>query len=541
MMDTADLIERLEKLNAIGIALSAERDTPRLIEKILLAAKELTHADGGTVYTVTAAQELCFEVIRNDSLHIALGGGTGELVPFAPIPLYTAPDKPNDHLVAAYAVLHDLTVNIEDAYSAAGFDFSGTRAFDLAMGYRSKSFLTIPMKNHEGEIIGALQLINAIDPRSRQIIAFSETDQKLVESLASQAAVALTNQRLIKQLEELFEAFIHAINIAIDEKSPHTGAHCQRVPILTLMLADAAIQTGRGPYADFLMNLEQRQELKIAALLHDCGKITTPVHVVEKATKLETLFDRIQLVDTRFEILKRDAQIACLREQLETLRAGKAAQPAMPEQACAQRLAELNEDQAFIRRCNSGGEFMPPQQQARVRRIAHYTWLDRAGESCPLLSENEVHNLTVAKGTLTPEERDIINQHVVMSYKMLKALPWPKHLRNVPDYAGAHHERMDGKGYPNGLTGTQIQVAARMIGIADVFEALTSKDRPYKKPMTLSQALHVLGKMKLEHHIDPDLFDIFVKQRVYLRYAQRYLDAEQMDEVDLSKIPGYVE
>ncbi len=520
-----DLGQRLEQLNAIGASLSAERDINRLLEAILTAAKAITRADGGTLYRVTEERTLRFEIMRTSSLKFYLGGSTGNPIPFYPIQLYKD-GKPNHSMVAAYAALTGKTVNIADAYTADGFDFTGTRAFDNKTGYRSKSFLTVPMRNHEREIIGVLQLINAQDPESGEIVAFSASDQRLAESLASQAAIALTNRMLINQLEQLFESFIKLINNAIDEKSPYTGGHCQRVPVLTMLLAEAVNATSEGPLAAFQMGDKDRYELKIAGLLHDCGKVTTPVHVVDKATKLETIFDRVHLIDTRFEVLKRDAQIA-------SLRAGG------DEKRLRERLRQLDDDREFLQACNVGSERMRDEDIERVRRIAQYRWRDLSGQEVNFLSDDEVKNLTVRAGTLTEEERKIINHHIVATIRMLEALPWPRHLRNVPEYAGGHHERMDGKGYPKGLTREQMSVQARCMGIADIFEALTAKDRPYKKGKTLSESLEILGRMKLNGHIDPDLFDIFVRRKVYRRYAEMFLDKEQIDDVEESQIPGY--
>jgi HD-GYP domain-containing protein (c-di-GMP phosphodiesterase class II) len=519
-----DLGQRLEQLNAIGASLSAERDINRLLEAILTAAKSITRADGGTLYRLTEERTLRFEIVRTSSLRYYLGGTTGNPVPFYPIQLYKE-GKPNHGMVAAYAALTGKTVNISDAYTAEGFDFSGTRAFDQKTGYRSTSFLTVPMRNHEHEIIGVLQLINAQDPASGKILPFSASDQRLAESLASQAAVAITNRMLINQLESLFESFINLINTAIDEKSPYTGGHCQRVPTLTMLLAEAVNETKEGPFAGFQMSDKDRYELKIAGLLHDCGKVTTPVHVVDKSTKLETIFDRIQLVDTRFEVLKRDLEIQHLKALVS-------------EKQLRDRLRELDDDRRFLHACNIGGERMRDEDMERVRRIAAYRWRDAAGHEVSFLTEDELTNLTIRAGTLTEDERKVINHHIVATIKMLEALPWPKHLTNVPEYAGGHHERMDGKGYPKGLKREQMSVQARCMGIADIFEALTAKDRPYKKGKTLSESLEILGRMKLNHHIDPDLFDIFVRRKVYRRYAEMFLDQEQIDEVDESKIPG---
>jgi HD-GYP domain-containing protein (c-di-GMP phosphodiesterase class II) len=529
-----DLVQRLDQLNAIGASLSAERDINRLLEAILTAAKTITRADGGTLYRVTEDKALRFEIVRTSSLKYYLGGTTGNPVPFYPIQLYRD-GKPNQTMVAAHAALTGKTVNIADAYTAEGFDFAGTRAFDAKTGYRSKSFLTVPMRNHEGEAIGVLQLINAQDPRTGEIVAFSSSDQRLAESLASQAAVALTNRMLINQLESLFESFISLINGAIDEKSPYTGGHCQRVPVLTMLLAEAVNETNDGPLSDFHMSDKDRYELKIAGLLHDCGKVTTPVHVVDKATKLETIYDRVHLIDTRFEVLKRDAELASLKKRI-TLQPMEAAEE---DKRLRERLRQYDDDRKFLHACNVGGERMRDEDIEHVKRIAQYRWRDVSGHEAEFLTTDEVKNLTIRAGTLTDEERKVINHHIVATIRMLEALPWPKHLTKVPEYAGGHHERMDGKGYPKGLTREQMSVQARCMGIADIFEALTAKDRPYKKGKTLSESLEILGRMRQNQHVDPDLFDVFVRRKVYRRYAEMFLDKEQIDDVDESKIPGY--
>jgi len=532
-----DLNRRLAELNQIGVALSQEKDLNRLLELILLAAKKITNADGGTLYRRHAEHpgELAFEIIRTDTLGVAMGGTTGVKIPFPPIQLRDNRGRDNTSMVVAYAVLKDRTVNITDAYQEKGFDFSGTKAFDRHTGYHSQSFLTVPMKNHEDEIIGVLQLINAQDRASGAIVPFSETDQRLAESLASQAAVALTNRLLISQLENLFESFVNLLNKAIDEKSPYTGGHCHRVPILTMLLAEAVHETKQGPHALWHLTDLDRYELKIAALLHDCGKVTTPVHVVDKATKLQTLFDRIHLIDTRFEIVKRDAEIAALKAAREPEADAKAI-----DQSYRKRLWEIQEDREFLRLCNIGGEAMTPQAQDRVRDIAtKYRWRNPRGEPVDFLTPDEVDNLTIRAGTLTATERQIINHHIVVTIQMLEALPWPRHLQNIPEYAGGHHERIDGKGYPRGLKGDQMSVQARIMGIADIFEALTARDRPYKPGKTLTESLQILGKMRLDGHIDPELFDIFIRSRVYERYAKDYLDPTQVDVVDVKKIPGY--
>ncbi len=538
-MQNLELLNQLERLNSIGVALSVEPNNNRLLEVILLGAKELTNADGGTLYTVMEDASLKFEIMHTDSLGVAMGGTTGKKIPFAALPVYLEDGSPNTNMVAAYSVINAKTVNIPDAYLTEGFDFSGTRKFDEKTGYRSKSFLTVPMKNHDDEIIGVLQLINAIDPLSKAIIPFSESHQRLVESLASQAAVALTNHNLINGLKALFESLIKLLADAIDEKSPYTGGHCQRVPELTMMLADAAIKTNIGPLQSFDMSDKEIYELKIAAWLHDCGKVTTPESVMDKATKLETIFDRIHLVNNRFELLKAQRENAYLYQALEDAKNGK---PFVLKQFTHDIKViknQLDDDKNFIRKVNYGSEFMMPADMQRVKDIANYQYINDSGHSAKFLTENELYNLNIEKGTLTPEERTVINNHIVVTINMLEALSYPKDLRRVPEYAGGHHERMDGKGYPKGLTREQMSIPARMMGVADIFEALTSKDRPYKKAKSLSESLNILGKMRLDNHIDPDIFDLFVRDKIYLSYAEKFLDSEQIDEVDHAKIPGY--
>ena len=533
-----NVLKKIHLLNEIGVALSSEKDNQQVLELILNGAKKLTGADGGTLYTLGDDDMLKFEIVTTDSLHIAMGGTSGQDISFESLPLYVQ-GKKNLSMVVTSAVLNDETINIADAYHAEGYDFSGTRRFDESTGYRTQSLLTVPMKNHEGDIIGVLQLINCIDSDTGEVVTFSPQDQKLAESLASQAAVALTNKRLIDEQKALFEAFIKLIATAIDEKSPYTGGHCRRLPELTMMIADACDAENQGPLGEFRMQDKDRYELMIAGWLHDCGKVTTPEYVIDKATKLQTIYDRIETVNTRFEVLKRDARIEYLLQREQALQAHDEARMKQLENDYQAQLQQLEQDRALIQRFNVGGEYMSEHDQQRVRDIARYHWTNERGEQVSLLSDEEIKNLTIARGTLTDEEREIINNHISVTIKMLDQLPFPKHLSNVPEYAGGHHERMDGRGYPRGLRREQMSWQARMMGIADIFEALTAKDRPYKPGKKLTECLNILGKMKLDNHIDPDIFNVFIKQKVYLQYAREFLSEDQIDEVDHASIPGY--
>ena len=532
------LQNQISNMSAIGLALSKEKDMDKLLEMILLEAKRISNADGGTLYMMTDDQRLKFSIMITDSLNIHMGGTSGKEIHFYPVKLYMDDGQPNKTMIAANAGLTGDTINIPDAYKAKGFDFAGTKAFDEKTGYRSKSFLTVPLKNHEDEIIGVLQLLNAQDIKTKKVIPFSDSVQKSVEALSSQAAVAITNKNLIKDLEVLFESFIKLIASAIDAKSPYTGGHCSRVPEITMMLAESVNEINDGPFAGIQFTDKEMYELKIAAWLHDCGKVATPEAVVDKGTKLETIYDRIHTVATRFEVLKRDEEIKYLKKQLKIQKDDSLIENQKKEALkkartlYLKRIKQQADDKSFIEESNVGGEFMSQDRKDRVNKIASYRWKDN-GSPKPFFSEDEIYNLCISRGTLTPEERKIINDHIVVTIDMLEQLPYPKHLRNVPEFAGGHHEKLDGTGYPKGLNHSEMSVQAKIMAIADIFEALTARDRPYKKGKTLSQAMRILGFMKNDAHIDTELFEVFVKEKIYLKYAEEFLDPEQIDEVEL--------
>ena len=387
--------------------------------------------------------------------------------------------------------------------------------------------------------------------------------------------------------KELLDAFIKLIAGAIDAKSPYTGGHCQRVPELTRLLARAACDSAAAPFSDFNLDEKQWEALDIASWLHDCGKVTTPEYVVDKATKLETINDRIHEIRTRFEVLKRDAELRYWQQRTEGGERGAL------DETLQQELRQLDDDFAFIAECNLGGEFMEADKIERLQQIAAYSWMrtldDRLGvaweerqrmerePSGPLpvserlldnkvqhlierdtadrlpadnpwgfkidtpeykYNRGELYNLEVSRGTLTDEERYKINDHIMQTIVMLEKLPYPKHLRDVPLIAGCHHETMDGNGYPKRLTREQMPLTARMMAVADIFEALTASDRPYKKAKTLGEAIRIMSFMKQDRHIDPDLFDLFLSSGAWLEYGRRYLQAGQIDEVDISEYLG---
>ena len=552
-------------------------DRPRL-------GRTITNADGGTLYLRTDDDRLKFEIMRTDSLDIALGGTTGKEITFPPIDMYNEKTgNPNHRNVATYVALTGESVNIPDAYEAEDFDFSGTKKFDKGTGFRSKSFLTVPMKNHEGDVIGELQLLNAQESESGEVIPFGNDIQPLIEALTSQAAVALDNQLLLEAQKKLLDSFNELIASAIDAKSPYTGGHCQRVPDLTNMLVKAACQSTDEPFKDFDLTEDQWYELHIAGWLHDCGKVTTPEYVVDKATKLETIYNRVHEIRTRFEVIKRDAMI----EHLEAVAGG--GDKKKLDKDLKDRLAQIDDDFDFIAKCNIGGEFMEPDLIERVKQIASIKWQrtidDRLGISQdemrrkgrrskaklpvaePLLNDRddhiipydegernrydesfgfrlefpehkynqgEVYNLSIKRDTLTAEERFKINDHIMQTISMLEQLPFPKHLVRVPEYAGGHHEKMDGTGYPRRIKRNDMSIPARIMAIAEIFEALTAADRPYKLPKTLSESLRIMSSMKKNQHIDGELFELFLTSSVYMEYAKKFLKPDQIDEVNIS-------
>ena len=531
------LEERIKRLNEIGLSLSRENDINVIFELIMEEARHITHADGRTLYMKSDdGKSMRFEIVRNDSMKTIMGGTSGVEITWPATPLFDMAGNPNNKNVVSYAAHTGETINVKDAYVEEGFDFSGAKDMDESTGYHSKSFLTVPLKNHEDEIIGVMQLLNSIDQKTGEVQSFSSEMQEQVESLASQGAVALTNKRLVAELKNLFESFIKLIATAIDKKSPYTGGHCERVPEIAMLLADAVEKTKSGKYKDFAMTEEERYELFIAAWLHDCGKVATPPHVVDKGVKLETITDRIEVVDTRFEVLKRDAEMEFLNKQIKFLKNGtKNGVLNKAKSDLGKTIKQLNDDQAFIQKTNHGGEFMEPNDQERVADIGKYKW-NLKGKKINFLNKTDIRNLQIPKGTLLPEEREIINDHIVITIDMLEKLPYPKNLRNVPEFAGGHHEKLDGTGYPKGLKEEEMSTQAKIMAIADIYEALTAEDRPYKDGKKLSQAMRIMGYMKNDYHIDKDLFKIFVKSGVYKQYAEKYLSDDQLDDIDEASV-----
>lgn len=512
------------------VKLAGQSDTGAIADQILREAKTLTNAEGGSLYLLKEGDQgarLEFSLVLNDKLNISLGGRDGDPVNLPPLHLYHEDGTENRDNVATYCALTGESVLIDDAYDDQRFDFSGTRKFDETTGYHSKSFLTVPLKNHENDVIGVLQLLNARDFNTGEVIRFKNKSQIVVEALSSFAAIALHNRILLEDLKNLLDAFIQAIAKAIDAKSSHTSAHCERVPLLTQLIAEAAC-ADKTTFKDFDLTEEEWYELKVAAWMHDCGKLATPDSVLDKSTKLHLMRDGIKEIEARMAGVRQGMWKDYYRDLAEGGDAAKL------KSQLDRKLADLDDDFEFLRAANKGGEFMSDEAKARVRQLAEARWEDVEGNEQPLITNEEVEYLCIERGTLSADERQIINDHMVVTLDILESLPFPKNLRRVPEYAGGHHEKMDGTGFPRGLTRDQMSIPARMMAIADIFEALTARERPYKAPMKLSVALGIMKRMKDSDHIDPDLFDLFVKGRVWEKYADMTLLEEQKDVTDVT-------
>jgi len=516
----------IRKLNEIGVALSYERDLNRLLEMILQQAKNFTDADAGTLYMMSEDEKsLEFKVVMTDSLGIKMGGTASE-ISWPPLSLYDENGDANRQMVAAVAAIDGDIINIADVYECEAFNFSGTKKFDASTGFRSKSMLVIPMKNSDDEVIGVCQLINR--QQDGTIVAFNKDDEFAISALASQAAVAITNTKLINSLEALLDSFIKSIAAAIDAKSPYTGGHVKKVAILTQMIADAINADTEGKFTDIAYDSEKLRELQVAALMHDVGKIATPTHIMDKATKLETIGDRIEFIQDRFELYKAQQKILFL----EKAEGKKAKKVAKLQEAFDALSTQVDKDMEFLKLINIGGEFMSDDKIERLKQIASRK-VEIRGQMQNLLSDDEVYNLSIRKGTLTDEEMQIMRDHAKISNDMLSQLPFPKKLARVPAIASGHHEKLNGKGYPNGIGGDDLSLEARILAVADIFEALSASDRPYKEAKKMSEIQKIIGFMIKDGELDPDLVELFYEKGLHVSYARKYLKPEQLDNGDV--------
>ncbi len=528
---TAALLQAHEQLLAASIAFAGERDPEQLLEKIVVAAKTMTLADGAVLYLRGEDDCLNFAIVRSETQGLSAGGSAGQTPPAAGIPLFDAARGQGNHdHVAVHAALSGESIEIDDIYASTEFAFAGTRRMDEQKNYRTHSMLVVPLKDHHGECVAVLQLTNATDPDCGKSVPFADHLVKVVEALAASASLAYDNHSLIKAQKDLFESFVHSIAGAIDAKSPHTSGHCQRVPVLHDMIAEAACQAETGPFAEFDLSEEEKYELRMAAWLHDCGKISVPEYIIDKSTKLETMQDGIGEIATRIEVVKRDLEISYLKRTL-----------IMPERSkqyrsdLMEKLSILDRNRELLMSLNYPDARPTDDTIRRLRTISTMSWKDWTGQHQHLLTQSEVENLSIRQGTLNETERNIVRSHVDITIRMLSGLALPRNLKRLPEIAAAHHEHIDGTGYPNQLTGDEMSTPAKMLAVADVFEALTANDRPYKRSKSLNQAMAILAKMRDDNHIDADIFNLFLESQVWLTYADKYMAPELIDRVDINR------
>lgn len=527
----------LQHLIDICIRLSSDKDANILLEDILNVVMTIAKCDAGTIYKIEDGNRLEFSTVINKTLDIYLGGSSGNDIDFPYIDLFSRGIE-NDSAVVAYAANTGNEINIPDVYDSQPYDMLAAKKMDKLTGYRTQSMLTIPLKDHTDDIIGVIQLINAQD-ENQQTIPFSDETAVLVRSFVSLGAIAMTNNSLVTEMQQLFLSFAKTIAKAIDMKSSHTGSHCKRVPILTIMLAEAISAANYGVLSDFELTPSDRNQLDIAGWLHDCGKIATPDYIIDKSTKLQSHFDRVHFIETKFEVLKRDIELKYNNQIITALQNKEDIVFSQFEYEKNRELKQVALDLALIRKVNVGGEFLSDEVINNITKIANKYTVKLDNEIQPIINANELENLCIRRGTLTQSEITVMKEHMTVTKSILDSLPFPKHLSNVAEFALGHHERIDGSGYPLGLTVDEMSIHARTMAVADIFEALSASDRPYKRAKPVSECLKIIGELVENNKLDADIFNVFVRERVYENYIYEFGKKEQLDEVDFNNLPGY--
>jgi HD-GYP domain-containing protein (c-di-GMP phosphodiesterase class II) len=533
--ELASLTRQLEELNQIGAALSAERDTSRLLELILTKAREITASDAGSLYVVEAvesgeghrpaatpsrvavepARRLRFSIAQNDSIDVPFRQSLLEIT---------------DQSIAGYVALTARTVNLADTYQLPpDVPFTFNRSFDQAAGYRTRSILAVPMQTPKGHVVGVLQLINPkCDAAARldsaqavadQVVAFSSRQEALVTSLAAQAAVALENSQLYLSIQQLFEGFVRASVVAIEARDPATSGHSFRVANLTVALAEAVDRADSGSLADTRFSCEDMRTIRYASLLHDFGKVGVREEVLVKARKLYPA--QLDLIGERFKLAHRSRQLLSMESRLAYLlehgRDRYLQQLPTFDAELAGELGVLEQHLAAIVSANEPS-VLPDGSFERLLDVASVEYLDVDGSHRPLLRDEEMRLLSLRKGSLSEAERVQIESHVVHTFRFLSQIPWTAEIRGIPTIAVGHHEKMNGTGYPYKLSAADIPIQARMMTIADIFDALSAADRPYKKAVPVERALQILEFAVHDGEIDPALFALFLEARVFDRW-----------------------
>ncbi len=509
---------QFEELNRIGIALSAERDIGKLQEFILMTMRQLTNADGASLWRKTVGEDGSPQLFLASSQNTSIDN------------TYQAFTVPvDDKSVVGYTVTVGWSQIYDDAYTPPPGKPQGGKGFDAQYGYRTKSMLTVPMRNYNNEVVGAVQLINAkrnfdtkltIANVPREVVSFRPEDLEMIESIASQAAVALDNKSLLDSIQALFDGFVQASVTAIEQRDPSTAGHSGRVESLTTSLARAVTDVEVGKYRDVYLTEDQLKELRYACLLHDFGKVGVREHILIKAKKLVP--GQLEVIQARFEFVERSVQVKYANEKLEAMRSGASGEAALAD--IDRRLdEELGRLRTWIQGIVSANEptVMPEDKASMLEELAQETYHDMAGHPHPMLDPQEFRFLSIRKGTLDPQERLEMEAHVTHSFHFLTKIPWTSVMRGIPEIAYGHHEKLDGSGYPRGLTGDQIPLQAKMMTISDIYDALTAQDRPYKRAVPRDIALDILHAEAGDGKLDKDLLDVFVKKRIYQVTAPR--------------------
>jgi len=508
-------ISDLATLNKIGVALSTERNTDSLLELILSKSREITSADAGSLYLVEEESEggkhLVFKLTQNDS----------HSVPFRQ---FTMPI--DTHSIAGYAAATGQILNIKDAYRIRNLPFRFNRDFDQKFGYRTKSMLVLPMKNQKDEVIGVLQLINCKKHAGvklttskivgEEVCPFSPQRQELASSLASQAAVALENNLLYRDIEKLFEGFVRASVTAIESRDPTTFGHSERVAKLTVSLAETVDGLDSGPYKDIHFTREDIREIRYASILHDFGKVGVREEVLVKARKLYP--PQLELIRKRFQYIRKALELEGYRKKLDhVLRNGNQGYEEFFALIDGDQGRELQNLDDFLQNILEANEpsVLPKKSSEKLLQIAGWSFDDPSGPAEPLLTQDELQLLSISKGSLNADERLQIESHVIHSFRFLSQIPWTKELKRVPEIARAHHEKLDGSGYPYRMPAEDIPFQSKMMTISDIFDALTARDRPYKRAVPVERALLIIGDEVKSQLLDPVLFNLFIEAKIY--------------------------
>lgn len=517
-------IEHINSLTKIGSALSQEGDLQNIFHLIFEEAINYTNADGATIYMVSEDNKyLDFKIVYNRSLNIRFGGKWGQ-VPWPSIPLYYDNGEKILNNMVSYVYHTKKPQTTEDVYKQDLFDISGTKTMDKNNNYRSKSMVAIPLKNHEEDILGIIQLLNSVGVTGK-VQSFTQEHCAMLTSLASQAAIAMTNKKLIEGLESLLHQFVKAIAYALDKKSKYSGMHITRVALLTEMFTKVINDHKKGIFKDINYNDDEVEEISMSGWLHDIGKIITPEYIMDKSTKLESIHDRVELVEARFQLI-----ISFIENRALSLSANET----KVKDELYSTIKKLEDYLTFIKTCNIGGEFLDDDSLNTLKEIHSFRY-EHKGKEYYLITDDEFEKLSIKRGTLTSAERKEMEDHAVTTKEILEQLTFPKKFKNIPLYAASHHEKLNGTGYPSHLSAEQLPLPARIIATADIFEALTAADRPYKEGKKLSAALKIMSFMVKDKHIDADLYNLLLDSGLYLEYAKQFVKPEQIDEIDIEK------